>query len=79
MHASGTVIGSAESRAGGAGLQRGTAFAEFSEADKGALETGKLADVALSSQDIFTVPLPELPKTESRLTIVGGKIVCEAK
>jgi predicted amidohydrolase YtcJ len=58
---------------------RGAAFAEFAEADKGTLETGKLADLALLSQDIFTAPLPELPKTESRLTLVGGKIVYEAK
>lgn len=58
---------------------RGAAFAEFAEADKGTLEMGKLADLALLSQDIFTVPLPELPKTESRLTVVGGKIVHEAK
>ena len=79
MHASGTAIGSADSRAGGGGLTRGAAFAEFAEADKGTLEMGKLADLALLSQDIFTVPLPELPKTESRLTVVGGKIVHEAK
>ena len=58
---------------------RGAAFAEFAEADKGTLEMGKLADLALLSQDIFTVPLPELPKTESRLTVVGGRIVHEAK
>jgi len=27
------------------------------------------------SQDIFAAPVPELPKTTSVLTIVGGKIV----
>jgi len=31
------------------------------------------------SQDIFSVPAPELPKTESVLTMVGGKIVYDAK
>jgi len=31
------------------------------------------------SQDIFTAPAPELPKTQSLLTIVGGKIVYEAQ
>ena len=58
---------------------REAAFAEFAEADKGTLEPGKLADLAMLSQDIFTVPLPELPKTRSLLTLVGGKIVNEVK
>jgi predicted amidohydrolase YtcJ len=31
------------------------------------------------SQDIFTAPLPELPKTLSVLTLVGGKIVYDAR
>jgi len=58
---------------------RGAAFAEFAEADTGTLEAGKRADLALLSQDIFTMPLPELPKTESILTLVGGNIVYETK
>lgn len=53
----------------------GSAYAEFAEKDKGTLEPGKLADLAVLSQDIFTVPLPDLPKTESVLTAVGGKVV----
>jgi predicted amidohydrolase YtcJ len=56
-----------------------SAYAEFAEKDKGSLEPGKLADIAVLSQDIFTVPPPELPKTESVLTIVGGKVVYDAK
>lgn len=56
----------------------GSAFAEFAENDKGTLTVGKLADLAVLSQDVFTVPLPELPKTESVLTLVGGKIVFDA-
>jgi predicted amidohydrolase YtcJ len=46
--------------------------------DKGSLEPGKFADLAVLSQDIFSVP-PQLPKTESVLTMVGGKIVFDAK
>ena len=38
---------------------------------------GKLADIAVLSQDPFSVPIPDLPKTHSVLTIVGGKIVYE--
>lgn len=52
-----------------------SAYAEFAEKEKGTLEPGKLADLAVLSQDIFTVPLPDLPKTESLLTLVGGKTV----
>lgn len=54
------------------------AYAEFAEKDKGTLEPGKLADLAVLSQDIFKAPLPELPNTESLLTLVGGKVVHSA-
>ncbi len=57
----------------------GSAFAEFAENEKGALTKGKLADLAVLSQNIFTAPIPDLPKTQSILTIVGGKIVYDAK
>jgi len=57
---------------------RGSAYAENAEGDKGTLEPGKLADLAVLSQDIFTVPPPELPKTESVLTLVGGKVAYDA-
>jgi predicted amidohydrolase YtcJ len=53
---------------------RGSAFAEFAENDKGTIAAGKLADVAVLSQDIFRVPLDVLPDTKSVLTIVDGKI-----
>jgi len=36
-------------------------------------------NIAELSQDIFRVPRQELPKTESVLTLVGGKIVYDAK
>ncbi len=54
------------------------AYAEFAEKEKGTIEPGKLADIAVLSQDIFTVPASELPKTRSILTLVGGKIVYKA-
>lgn len=53
---------------------RTAAFAEFAEGNKGTLEPGKLADLAVLSQNIFEIPLKDLPRTESVLTIVGGKI-----
>ena len=55
-----------------------SAYAEFAEKDKGSLEAGKLADLAVLSQNIFQVPAAKLPKTESVLTIVGGKIVFDS-
>jgi hypothetical protein len=56
-----------------------SAYAEFAEKDKGSLEPGKLADLAVLSQDIFTTPLQDLPRTTSILTMVGGRIVYDAK
>jgi predicted amidohydrolase YtcJ len=54
------------------------AYAELAEKDKGSLEPGKLADLAVLSQDIFRVPNEDLPKTVSVLTMVGGHIVYDA-
>jgi predicted amidohydrolase YtcJ len=58
---------------------RGSAYAEFEEKEKGTLAPGMLADLAVLSQDVFTVPPPELPKTTSVLTMIGGQIVWEQK
>lgn len=55
------------------------AYAEFTEKDKGSLEPGKLADLAVLSQDIFQVSPQDLSKTESILTMVGGNIVYDSK
>ena len=53
------------------------AYAEFAEKEKGTLMPGMLADIAVLSQDIFTIPKEQLPATKSLLTIVDGKIVYE--
>jgi len=57
---------------------RGAAFAEFAENDKGTIAVGKLADLAVLSQDIFHVPAEALPATTSLLTVVDGKIAYDA-
>jgi len=57
---------------------RGSAYAEGAEGEKGTLEPGKLADLAVLSRDIFTVAPSELPGTESVLTLVGGRVVHDA-
>jgi predicted amidohydrolase YtcJ len=57
---------------------RTSAFAEFEEKEKGTIEVGKRADIAVLTQDILNCPLEDLPKTKSALTIVGGTIVFES-
>jgi predicted amidohydrolase YtcJ len=57
---------------------RGSATAEFQEWQKGSLKPGYLADLAVLSQDIFTVPPPAVPSTTSLLTLVGGEITWSA-
>ena len=52
----------------------GGAYAEFSEQEKGSLKAGKLADLVMVSQDIFQVPVDELPQTKVLLTMVGGQV-----
>jgi predicted amidohydrolase YtcJ len=54
---------------------QGSAFAAFSDRQVGTLEVGKLADLAVLSQDIFAVPLESIGKTRVVTTMVGGKIV----
>jgi predicted amidohydrolase YtcJ len=54
---------------------RGGAYARFSENHIGTLEPGKEADLAVLSQDIFSVPSEEIGKTHVVLTLVGGKTV----
>jgi predicted amidohydrolase YtcJ len=56
----------------------GSAYAEFKEGQKGTLTVGKLADLTVLSQDIFSIPLQQLPATSSVLTIVDGKIAFDA-
>ena len=56
-------------------LTRGPAWAECAERDKGTLAPGMLADLAVLSQDVFTVPPQAPPGTTSVLTVVGGWIV----
>jgi predicted amidohydrolase YtcJ len=57
----------------------GSAYAEFAEARKGSLTPGKLADLVILSQDIFAVPPREILETKPVLTMVGGRVVFEAR
>jgi predicted amidohydrolase YtcJ len=53
----------------------GNAIAAFEEDIKGSIKPGKLADIAILSQDITTVPDNALMDTTVNMTILGGKVV----
>jgi len=57
---------------------RTSAYAEFEEQNKGTLTLGKVADLAVLSQNIFTAGIPQLMQTESLLTMVNGKVVYDS-
>jgi predicted amidohydrolase YtcJ len=54
---------------------QGSAFAAFSDKQVGTLEVGKLADLAVLSQDIFAVAPDSIGQTRVLTTMVGGKVV----
>ncbi len=56
----------------------GSAYAEFQEKIKGSLSSGKLADMVLLSDDIFTIDPVKIREVRIWKTIVGGKIVFDA-
>jgi predicted amidohydrolase YtcJ len=58
---------------------QGSAFAEFQEGEKGTISAGKLADFVILSEDIFTIDPVKIEKVKVLKTIMGGKIVYEAK
>ncbi len=45
------------------------------EQDRGSIEAGKLADLAVLSQDILSIPPDAIRDTKALLTILGGKVV----
>ena len=55
----------------------GAAYSQYREAEIGSIEPGKLADFVVLSQDIFSVPIQAVHKTEVISTWVGGRLVYE--
>ncbi|GAB5471526.1 MAG: amidohydrolase [Rhodospirillales bacterium] len=51
------------------------AYSGREEADKGSLEVGKLADLAVLDRDYFTVPVEEIREIQVLQTVIGGKLV----
>ena len=58
---------------------QGSAYARFSDDRLGTLEVGKEADLAVLSQDIFSIKPEEISKTKVLTTMVAGKVVFESK
>ena len=52
----------------------GSAYAAFEEDKKGSIEEGKLADMAVWSDDYFTVPISQIKDLTFDAVIVGGTV-----
>ena len=53
----------------------GSAFAEFQEREKGTIARGKLADLVILSDDVFSIPPARIKDVSVLTTIAGGKVV----
>ncbi len=56
----------------------GSAYAEFQEKQKGSITPGKLADIVLLSDDIFSIDPAKIRDVTVLKTFVGGKLVWDA-
>ena len=57
----------------------GSAYAEFMEKEKGSITAGKLADMAVLSDDPTSVPHDSIKNIRVLMTIAGGKVVFDAE
>ena len=55
------------------------AYGAFEEKIKGSIEVGKLADFTVFDKNLMKVPDDQILSTQIAMTIVGGKILFEAK
>nr|HIA88965.1 amidohydrolase [Gammaproteobacteria bacterium] len=58
-----------------AAASREGAWLSFEETEKGTLEVGKFADLAILSEDLLTVEEEGISAITSDVTITGGKVV----
>jgi len=56
----------------------GSAYAEFQEKEKGSITAGKLADMVLLSDDIFSIAPEKIRDVTVLKTVVGGRLVFDA-
>jgi predicted amidohydrolase YtcJ len=57
----------------------GSAYAEFQEKEKGSITPGKLADMVILSDDIFTIDPKLIRNVQVETTILGGKVVWQRR
>jgi predicted amidohydrolase YtcJ len=55
----------------------GSAFAAFEEKEKGTISPGKLADLAVLSDDVFSIQPERIKDVRVVLTVAGGKVVLQ--
>ncbi|HSB76610.1 MAG TPA: amidohydrolase [Terriglobales bacterium] len=53
----------------------GSAYAEFQEKEKGSITPGKLADIVILSDDIFSIDPRLIRNVQVETTILGGRVV----
>jgi predicted amidohydrolase YtcJ len=58
---------------------RNNAYFMFQEANLGSLQPGKYADLLVLDRDYLTVPADAIKDIQPLMTMVGGKVVYEAK
>ncbi|MEB3145810.1 MAG: amidohydrolase [Cylindrospermopsis raciborskii 1523720] len=51
------------------------AYVTFEEKEKGSIESGKLADLLILSDDIMTVPAEKIPLIKPLVTMINGQVV----
>ena len=56
----------------------GSAYAEFQEKEKGSITPGKLADLVLLSDDIFSIDPAKIRDVKVLKTIVGGRVTWDS-
>lgn len=55
------------------------AYPSFEEAEKGSLELGKLADMAVVDRDIYSIAPEEIKEARITMTVMDGRIVYESQ
>jgi hypothetical protein len=55
----------------------GGAYANFLERDLGSITTGKLADLIVLDQNLYEIPIEDIPQARVVMTFFEGRIVFE--
>jgi predicted amidohydrolase YtcJ len=56
----------------------GSAYAEFQDKEKGSITPGKLADMVILSDDLFSIDPVKIRDVKVEKTILGGKVIYDA-